>query len=95
VSNPALQLFCRDGHAMARGADWCQECGEPPIKAGPTICVDATDVDCPTCGAWVGWACEGKNYGYHAAGYHPSRQRAAERTAAKKTEPSTETKEAP
>ena len=44
--------------------------------------VDATDVECPTCHAWVGWACEGANYGYHAAGYHPSRQRAAERAAA-------------
>lgn len=39
----------------------------------------ATDVECPTCYAWVGWACEGRNYGYHAAGYHRSRQRAAER----------------
>lgn len=44
--------------------------------------VDATDVECPTCYAWVGWACNGTNYGYHAAGYHPSRQRAADRAAA-------------
>jgi hypothetical protein len=44
--------------------------------------VDATAVECPTCHAWVGWACEGRDYGYHAAGYHPSRQRAAERAAA-------------
>lgn len=40
--------------------------------------VSVTDVECPVCGAWVGWACEGPNYGYHATGYHPSRQRAAE-----------------
>lgn len=40
---------------------------------------DATDVECPACGAWVGWACKGPDYGYHAAGYHPSRQRAAEK----------------
>lgn len=39
--------------------------------------VDATDVECPTCGAWIGWACEGAKYGYHAAGYHRSRERAA------------------
>jgi len=39
--------------------------------------VDATDVECPTCDTWVGWACKGKNYGYHAAGYHPARERAA------------------
>lgn len=39
--------------------------------------VDATSVECPTCHAWVGWACEGPNYGYHAAGYHPARERAA------------------
>ena len=44
----------------------------------------ATDVACPTCGAWVGWACKGSDYGYHAAGYHPSRQRAAESAAAAK-----------
>lgn len=43
---------------------------------------DATDVECPTCHARVGWACNGRDYGYHAAGYHPSRQRAAERSAA-------------
>ena len=44
--------------------------------------VDATDVECPVCGAWVDWACEGPDYGYHAAGYHPSRQRAADRAVA-------------
>lgn len=44
--------------------------------------VDATDVECPTCYAWVGWACNGTNYGCHAAGYHPSRQRTADRAAA-------------
>jgi len=57
-----------------------------------TTRVHATDVECPTCYAWVGWACKGKNYGYHAAGYHPSRQKAAERAATKTTDPSTETK---
>jgi len=46
--------------------------------------VDPTEVECPTCGAWVGWACEGRDYGYHAAGYHRSRQVAAERAAAAK-----------
>lgn len=40
--------------------------------------VSATSVEGPVCYAWVGWACEGPNYGYHAAGYHPARQRAAE-----------------
>lgn len=45
---------------------------------------NATDVECPTCGAQVGWACEGPDYGYHAAGYHPSRERAAARAAAVK-----------
>lgn len=35
--------------------------------------VNATLVECPTCGAWVGWACEGAEYGYHAAGYHARR----------------------
>jgi hypothetical protein len=49
--------------------------------------VHATDVECPTCHAWIGWACKGKNYGYHAAGYHPSRQRAAEKAAAKTIDP--------
>lgn len=43
--------------------------------------VDATEIECPTCGAWVGWACNGNNYGYHAAGYHPARERAAARAA--------------
>ena len=49
-----------------------------------SIRVHATDVECPTCNAWVGWACKGPDYGYHAAGYHPSRQRAAESSAAAK-----------
>lgn len=39
-----------------------------------TTRVDATIIVCPTCGAWIGWACEGPDYGYHAAGYHLSRQ---------------------
>ena len=55
------------------------------------VSIHPTDVECPTCDAWVGWACKGANYGYHAAGYHPSRQRAAEQAAVKKTDPSTET----
>ena len=93
MSNPSLQLFCRQGHAMARGADWCQDCGGQPIKLGLVIDVHATDVECPTCHAWVGWACEGKNYGYHAAGYHPSRRRAAEQAAATKIRQSTATTE--
>jgi hypothetical protein len=46
--------------------------------------IDATEVECPTCDAWVGWACKGPNYGYHAAGYHRSRERAAKRAAAAK-----------
>ena len=44
--------------------------------------VDPTSVECPTCDAWVGWACNGANYGYHAAGYHPAREKAAARAAA-------------
>lgn len=44
----------------------------------------ATDVECPTCRAWKGWACAGRNYGYHAAGYHPRRESAARRAAAAK-----------
>lgn len=45
-----------------------------------TETVDATIVECPTCDAWKGWACEGDDYGYHAAGYHPARHEAARRT---------------
>ena len=48
----------------------------PPTDL-PNINAHPTDVECPTCNAWVGWACEGEDYGYHAAGYHPSRERAA------------------
>lgn len=48
------------------------------------IGMDPTTVECPTCGARVGWACEGANYGYHAAGYHRSRQRAADQAASTK-----------
>jgi len=39
--------------------------------------VDATLVECPTCGVWIGWACEGDDYGYHAAGYHLAREKLA------------------
>ena len=46
-------------------------------RSAMKVSVDATDVECPTCDTWVGWACKGKNYGYHAAGYHPARERAA------------------
>lgn len=53
----------------------------PDVKA-----VDPTSVECPTCGAWVGWACDGRGYGYHAAGYHRARERAA-RAAMKKETP--------
>jgi hypothetical protein len=41
--------------------------------------LDPTIVECPTCAAWVGWACEGDDYGYHGAGYHPTRHEAARR----------------
>ena len=44
----------------------------------------ATDVECPTCGAWTGWACEGDDYGYHGAGYHPAREQAARAAASTK-----------
>ena len=47
-----------------------------PMQAPPTphpTDAHPTDIECPTCGAWVGWACEGDDYGYHAAGYHPAR----------------------
>lgn len=58
--------------------------------------VHATDVECPVCDAWVGWACEGPDYGYHAAGYHRSRERAAEKaSASKEIDISTEAKGAP
>lgn len=40
----------------------------------------AVDIECPTCGAMAGWACEGEDYGYHAAGYHATRHVAARRT---------------
>lgn len=80
MSDPSTQLHCRGGHALAPGADWCQECGEPPARASDSLRpADPTDVECPTCGAWEGWACEGDDYGYHAAGYHPARHEAAER----------------
>lgn len=58
--------------------------------------IDATSVECPTCHAWIGWACKGRDYGYHAAGYHPARERAAERfVAAREIDRSTKTKDAP
>ena len=61
-----------------------------------TTTVDATSVACPTCDAWVGWACEGADYGYHAAGYHPAREEAAVRAATStQVNTSTETKGAP
>lgn len=41
--------------------------------------IDVTSVECPTCHAAKGWACEGRDYGYHAAGYHPARVRKAQR----------------
>ena len=47
-----------------------------------TTPVNVTSVECPTCGAWTGWACEGRDYGYHAAGYHRARVRAAARKGA-------------
>jgi hypothetical protein len=47
--------------------------------------VDPTDVECPTCFACRGWACEGARYGYHAAGYHLERHEAARQ--AKKSQP--------
>lgn len=37
--------------------------------------VDAPDVECPVCDAWVGWACGD----YHAAGYHRKRIELARR----------------
>jgi hypothetical protein len=30
MNDPRLQLHCANGHAIASGADWCSECGEPP-----------------------------------------------------------------
>lgn len=41
--------------------------------------VDPTSVECPTCFAWVGWACKGPEYGAHCAGYHPARAKKAEK----------------
>jgi len=49
------------------------------MAARGTHDAEATAVECPTCGAWIGWACKGPSYGYHAAGYHPARERAATR----------------
>lgn len=46
-------------------------------KPAPVEAANPTAVECPTCSAWVGWACGGRGYGYHAAGYHPARHEAA------------------
>jgi hypothetical protein len=95
----ALDLFDRS---------WCPEHGHAPrpevfervaelrkkLVLDVTEDIDATAVECPTCGAWVGWACKGADYGYHAAGYHPSRERAAEIEAAAK-KASTKARSAP
>jgi hypothetical protein len=35
MSNPAIQLFCSNGHPMDRGADWCGACGEAPARTPP------------------------------------------------------------
>ena len=35
MSNPAIQLFCSNGHPMDRGADWCSACGEAPARTSP------------------------------------------------------------
>ncbi len=45
---------------------------------------DPTSVECPTCDAWVGWACKGVITATTPRGYHPSRERAAERVAAER-----------
>lgn len=51
----------------------------------PTVAgAHPTDVACPMCDAWVGWACESDDYGYHAAGYHPARHALADAAAAPK-----------
>lgn len=52
------------------------------VNANGGAKVNTTSVECPTCGAWVGWACSGRNYGYHAAGYHRAREKAAAARAA-------------
>jgi len=36
VSDPAIQLYCTNAHPIARGADWCGECGEPPARPRAT-----------------------------------------------------------
>jgi len=48
-----------------------------PVSTSRLI-ADPTAIECPTCDAWVGWACKGRDYGYHAAGYHPRRHEAAQ-----------------
>lgn len=82
LPDPNVRRIISDefGHAMGAVA------AESPLAVEPRIQrIAATTVECPTCGAWIGWACEGAEYGYHAAGYHPSRERAAEHAAMSKT----------
>ncbi len=45
--------------------------------------VDPTEVECPTCAAWAGWACGGA----HCEGYHRSRIEAARATPANERKP--------
>lgn len=32
MSDPSVQWLCVNDHPMARGADWCGTCGEPPAR---------------------------------------------------------------
>jgi hypothetical protein len=75
-----IPSYANTEHYPVRAAIVCAHRRSHAVRAASNVA--ATDVACPACGAWVGWACEGPNYGYHAAGYHPSRQRAADRAAA-------------
>jgi len=62
-------IYDRNGEVVLA---YCRRCKRGEGELG-TTCVDPPSVECPTCHAWVGWACTGSGYGYHAAGYHPSR----------------------
>jgi hypothetical protein len=47
--------------------------------------IDPESVECPTCGAWVGWACNeshaGRYGGSHVDPFHPARCRLARKRA--------------
>jgi len=38
MSDPSVQLYCESGHPMARGADWCGECGQSAAQPASARC---------------------------------------------------------